>query len=185
MDFPGVIARDLLGTEIIERCAEIVALAQDRDPGQAGLEAVEDQLLIERAVVIFRNAPFGVVIGDVERIFPRPGASGFSRRDAGARLGSCDGLVRGRLQFAWIGDLDGKPRRRSGQARTKRIAHAIGPGSAPARCGRPPSPWCRPACRRRGSPRRVRAGGPSSVTRMVRVRAVPRCCIRDTTSWPT
>ena len=25
----------------------------------------------------------------------------------------------------------------------------------------------------------------SSTTRSVRVRAVPRCCIRDTTSWPT
>jgi hypothetical protein len=46
------VARDLLGLEVVEGAAEIVALAQDRNPRQPGLEAVQDQLLIKRAVVI-------------------------------------------------------------------------------------------------------------------------------------
>src|SRR5690348_17821513 len=75
MNLLRVVTRDLLRDKIVEGAAEIVALAQDGDPGEPGLEAVEDQLLIERAVVIFRHAPFGVVIGDVNRILARPGAS--------------------------------------------------------------------------------------------------------------
>src|SRR5262249_330312 len=70
-----IVARDLLGLEIVEGAAEILALAQDGDPGEPGLEAVEDQLLVERAVVIFGDTPFGVMIGDVERVLPRPGAA--------------------------------------------------------------------------------------------------------------
>src|SRR5690348_3202728 len=75
MDFLGVVARDLFRPEIVEGTAEIVALAQDGDPGQAGLEAIEDQLLIKRAVVVFRHTPFGVVVCDVDRVLPRPGAA--------------------------------------------------------------------------------------------------------------
>src|SRR5262249_2207550 len=78
VDLLGVVARDLLRLEIVESATEIVALAQDGDPGEPGLEAVEDQLLVERAVVIFRPAPFGVVVGHVERIFPWPGATGLA-----------------------------------------------------------------------------------------------------------
>src|SRR5579864_8820193 len=52
-----------------------LSLAQDRDPRQAGLEAVEDQLFEQCAVVIFRYAPFIVVIGDIERIVARPGTA--------------------------------------------------------------------------------------------------------------
>src|SRR6202021_597394 len=70
----GVVARDLLRAEIVEGTAEIVAFAQDRDPGQSGLEAVEYQLFIQRAVVIFRHAPFGVVIGHIKRVFAGPWA---------------------------------------------------------------------------------------------------------------
>ena len=71
-----VVARDLLRLEAVEGAAEILALAQDRDPRQPGLEAVEHQLLVERAVVVFRHAPFVVVIGDVERVvLARPGAA--------------------------------------------------------------------------------------------------------------
>src|SRR5258708_16787290 len=36
------------------------------------MEAVEDELLIEGGVLIFRHARFGVVIGDIERVFARP-----------------------------------------------------------------------------------------------------------------
>src|SRR5262249_39653832 len=78
VNFLGIVARDLLRLEVVEGAAEIVALAQDRDPGQPGLEAVENQLLIERAVIIFRHAPLGVVIGDVNRVFPGPGTTGLA-----------------------------------------------------------------------------------------------------------
>src|ERR1051326_5342841 len=70
------VARDFLRVEAIEGAAEIFPLAQDRDPRQAGLEAVEHELLVERAVVEFRHAPFLVVIGDVERILHGPRAAG-------------------------------------------------------------------------------------------------------------
>ena len=51
------------------------ALAQDGDPRQARLKAVEHQLLEQRAVVLFGHAPFLVVIGDIERVHARPGAA--------------------------------------------------------------------------------------------------------------
>src|SRR5262249_42059456 len=72
VNFPGVVARNLLRLKIIEGFAEIVALAQDRDPGKPGLKTIEDEFFIERTVIEFRNAPFIVVIGDVERIFAWP-----------------------------------------------------------------------------------------------------------------
>ncbi len=78
MDLLGVVVRYFVGLEIVESVPEMIALAQDRDPRQPGLKAVEDQLLVERAVVEFRHAPFGVVIGDVKRIFARPRAAGFA-----------------------------------------------------------------------------------------------------------
>ena len=65
-------ARDLFWIEAVERDAEGRALAQDRDPGESGLEAVEHELLEHRLVVIFGHAPFLVVIGQVKRIDARP-----------------------------------------------------------------------------------------------------------------
>src|SRR5690606_35420288 len=58
-----------------KRAAEIVALAPDGDPRQPSLEAVEDQLLEQRAVVIFRHAPLLVVVGDIDRVEPGPRAA--------------------------------------------------------------------------------------------------------------
>ena len=75
LDFLRRVARDLFRIEIVEGGAEIVALAQNRDPRQSGLKAVEDQLFEQRAVIPFRHAPFLVVIGDVKRIVLRPGAA--------------------------------------------------------------------------------------------------------------
>src|SRR6516162_2251688 len=66
------VTRNFFGVETVERAAEVLALAQDRDPRQSGLESVEDQLLIERAVVVFGHAPFGVVIGNIERVLLGP-----------------------------------------------------------------------------------------------------------------
>ena len=51
LDMRGVEAGDRRRLEAREGAAEGVALAQDGDPGQAGLEAVEDQLLEQGAVV--------------------------------------------------------------------------------------------------------------------------------------
>ena len=69
------VARDPGRLEAVEGAPEVVALAQDGDPGEARLEAVEEQLLEERAAVALGNAPLLVVVGDVERIGPRPQAA--------------------------------------------------------------------------------------------------------------
>ena len=74
-DLASRIARDFFRRKAIEGAAEIVALAQNGDPRQSGLEAVENQFLVERAIVEFRHAPFLVVIGDVDRVLFRPGTS--------------------------------------------------------------------------------------------------------------
>ncbi len=54
---------DLLEVEPGERLSEVLALAQDRQPGEPGLEPLEDELLEETAVVVDREAPLGVVVG--------------------------------------------------------------------------------------------------------------------------
>ena len=59
-------ARDLLGLEAVELLAHGLALAQDGDPRQAGLVAVELELLPQRAAVALGHAPFGVVIAAIE-----------------------------------------------------------------------------------------------------------------------
>jgi hypothetical protein len=51
--------------EAVEGGAEIVALAQDGQPRQAGLEAFEAQLLEQPVVVAYGQAPFLVVITQI------------------------------------------------------------------------------------------------------------------------
>ncbi len=75
LDLGGVVAHDLFRLEAVEGGAERLALAQDGDPGEPGLKAVEDELFEQRPVVPFGHAPFLVVIGDVERIEARPGTA--------------------------------------------------------------------------------------------------------------
>src|SRR5580704_2657263 len=183
MDFFRVVARNLLGLEVVESFAEVVALAQDGDPGEAGLEAVEDQLLIECAVVIFRHAPFGVVVGDIKRVFPRPGATCLAV-----------GMQAGGPAHATVCLLEW---RESGSARRMPSPPAVNFTPAPSASvtrsvrisARPLSPEVEPMVPTGLSPARkvvpASGGALSSVTRTVRVRAVPRCCIRETTSWPT
>ncbi len=55
--------------------AEILALAQDGEPGQARLEALEAELLEQAPVLGDRPAPFGVVIGLVVGKAARPPAA--------------------------------------------------------------------------------------------------------------
>src|SRR5262249_36076295 len=75
LDLALAVAGDRGRLEAVEGAAEIVALAQDGDPRQPGLEAVEHELFVQRAVIVLGHAPLGVVIGDVERVLPRPGAA--------------------------------------------------------------------------------------------------------------
>src|SRR5436190_6083827 len=72
MNLFRVVARDFCRVEIVKGAAKIIALAQYRDPRQPGLETIEDEFFIERAIVVFGNAPFGVVIGEIKRVFARP-----------------------------------------------------------------------------------------------------------------
>src|SRR5262249_35055967 len=75
-DLLGAIAGNQLWLEAIKSAAEILTLAQNSDPRQPSLKAVENQLLIERLVVKLRNTPLLVVIGDIDRIPFRPRAPG-------------------------------------------------------------------------------------------------------------
>src|SRR5262249_6399110 len=68
-------AGDLLRMKSCESAAEIVALAQDRDPRQPGLETVQHELLVERARIVFRHAPFFVVVRQIQRIAAGPAAA--------------------------------------------------------------------------------------------------------------
>src|ERR1019366_1574216 len=72
LDFLWCVARDFFRNEAAEGAAEILALAQNGDPRQAGLEAVEHKLFVERAVVELGHAPFLVVIREVKRVVFRP-----------------------------------------------------------------------------------------------------------------
>jgi len=76
LDVGLVEAGDLPGVEVAEGLAEGVALAQDGEPGKASLEAVEHELLPERAAVVLGDAPLFVVVGLHERIVFGPGAAG-------------------------------------------------------------------------------------------------------------
>ena len=70
-------ARVNLATEraVVEGGAERLALAQYGDPGQPGLEPVQHQLLPQRTSIPLGHAPFGVVVGHVQRVGPAPAAS--------------------------------------------------------------------------------------------------------------
>jgi hypothetical protein len=52
--------------------AEILALAQDRQPGQARLEAFEADLLEQADIIGYRPAPFVIVIGQIVGQIARP-----------------------------------------------------------------------------------------------------------------
>ncbi len=77
-DFLRRVARDFRGLEAVESAAKVIALAQDDDPGEAGLEAIEHEHLEEGTVVVYRPPPFLIVIGDVKRFMPGPRAAGKS-----------------------------------------------------------------------------------------------------------
>ena len=86
----GAIAGDALGVELVEGVAEVLALPEDGEPRQAGLEAFQHQLLEHGAVVGLRHAPLLVVIARVE---------GIGDAGPGAAYGLCvSSLLRGRTR---------------------------------------------------------------------------------------
>jgi len=64
------------GVEVGEGAPEVVALAQDRQPRQTGLEALEADLLEQPVIVMDVPSPLVIVVGDVVGILPRPPAAG-------------------------------------------------------------------------------------------------------------
>ena len=74
-DLGGPVAGHLPGGEAVEGAPVPRALAEDRDPGEARLRALEAQELEEPPVVVERHAPLAVVIRAIERIGRAPGAS--------------------------------------------------------------------------------------------------------------
>src|SRR4026208_1029909 len=64
--------RDRVEVEVGERGAEVLALAEDRQPAQASLKPSETDLLEQASIVSDRLAPLFVVITDVERVGAAP-----------------------------------------------------------------------------------------------------------------
>ena len=92
------VAGHALGIKAVEGGAEGLALLQDGDPGQPGLEPVQDQLLPQGPVVPLRHPPFGVVIVAIEGVVTGPAAAngGFhgdlqGRASTGSRVASTGG----------------------------------------------------------------------------------------------
>ena len=66
---------DLGNVEAMKDLAEVFALAQDGDPGEAGLEAFEADLFEQARVGGDGAAPFVIVIMAIKRVLARPGAA--------------------------------------------------------------------------------------------------------------
>ena len=68
-------AGDPLDFEAGESRPEALALAQDGEPRQSRLEALEADLLEQAPVIRDRESPLVIVVGDVERIVAAPPAA--------------------------------------------------------------------------------------------------------------
>ena len=66
---------DPLRIETGEGGAEVLALPQDRQPAQTGLEAFEADLLEQPPIIHHGTAPLLVVVGDVHRVVAAPQAA--------------------------------------------------------------------------------------------------------------
>jgi hypothetical protein len=69
---------DPVGIEPCECGPEALALAEDGQPAEAGLEPLETEPLVEPPLVADGAAPFLVVVGDVKRVGRLPAADYFS-----------------------------------------------------------------------------------------------------------
>src|SRR6266567_537545 len=61
--------------EVLECLAEGIALAEDDDPGQAGLKSLQHEHFPKGAAVVLRDAPLLIVVGTVERVVSGPGTT--------------------------------------------------------------------------------------------------------------
>jgi hypothetical protein len=124
-DVARVVAGHPLRIEAVEGFPEVFALAKDRDPAQARLEALEADLLEQAMVVADRPAPFFVVIAHVERIGSRPPAA-----HAAVRPGDQPGV--------FVRDLRSRSRGQRDLARRRgRIARRTSSGCDDAQAGIP------------------------------------------------
>jgi hypothetical protein len=64
LDLVRIEARDLRRIKAVECLAIRLALVEDRGPAQTGLGPFKNQELEEHSVVVLRNSPFFVVVGD-------------------------------------------------------------------------------------------------------------------------
>ena len=72
---PHVIpSRNPLRVEAVVGAAVALALAKDEPPVEARLRAFEEQHLEDVAVVVRGDAPLAIVVVDIERVVPDPGA---------------------------------------------------------------------------------------------------------------
>jgi hypothetical protein len=67
---------DHRGVEAGEHLAEALALAEDGEPAEPGLEPLEGELLEQPPVLGDRPAPLGVVVAAVQRVAGTPPAAG-------------------------------------------------------------------------------------------------------------
>jgi hypothetical protein len=127
-----------LDVEAGEGTAEVLALSQDREPGQTRLEALEAELLEDVAVVRRRSAPFLVVVGPVERVVAVPQAAHqavrpgdqpifarFPAHDATLPRGWCAG--KGSLRAYELGPIGQLPSNRRPLLSSTSTAMAPGP----------------------------------------------------------
>src|SRR5581483_8020994 len=81
-DVLGPVAGDALGLEAVEGASEVVALLEDGEPRQPGLETLQHQLLEQHPVVRLGHAPLLVVVARIDGLGDAgPGAA----RDLGRR----------------------------------------------------------------------------------------------------
>ena len=112
-----------------ERAAEVLALAQDRQPRQARLERLEGDAFEEGDVAVHGSTPLGVVVLDVVGRRQAPRAPHQPVVDDGrsrSRPRSGSGLGLGEAPRAWLQRASG-PRGRSRDARPARPARPSTP----------------------------------------------------------
>jgi hypothetical protein len=75
MPFLPVCNAPFFRVEVIEGLAKCLALAQNCDPREPRLKTIKLQFFKQRPGIIFRHAPFHVVIGHINRISAAPRAA--------------------------------------------------------------------------------------------------------------
>ncbi len=75
LDLARIETRDLRRIESGERLAIAFAFFENRGPREPSLGALERQELEEQVIIVHGHAPFGVVVGDLERTGFGPGAA--------------------------------------------------------------------------------------------------------------